>query len=296
MPSVPMLMPSATVIVPKMIDFPPAAAAPAPASRASASICMLQGVSMLQVEAMPTTVFLKSLSLKPTARNMERLGARSDPSCTLEEYFRRRLGVDMVGGGGQRTETGGKVRTERHVKPEGAAGQELDAQGAQRRTAARTQRRPGNRKNDRNGADSAAPASGTEILEGLASSAPRLSPFQAEHGNAHDRLTEPIRRRLGSAEDGEPQGARQIHPPQAVASRRRLRQQFLQIAAGLSAQPRMRNSGGKGGIRRRVSHQRRQRVPGSGRPLGWRGSGCARRCASHQSDEPAQDGSRAGGY
>src|SRR5664280_3016876 len=98
MPSVPMLMPSATVIVPKMMDFPPAASAPAPASRASASICMLQGVSILQVEATPTTVFLKSSSLKPTARNMERLGARSEPSCTLEEYFRRRLGVDMVGG------------------------------------------------------------------------------------------------------------------------------------------------------------------------------------------------------
>ena len=57
MPSVPMLMPSETVMVPKMMDLPPAASAPAPASRARPSMCMLQGVSMLQVEAMPTTVF-----------------------------------------------------------------------------------------------------------------------------------------------------------------------------------------------------------------------------------------------
>src|SRR5271165_5449630 len=97
MPSVPMLIPSATVMVPKMMDFPPAASAPAPASRARASICMLHGVSMLQVEATPTTVFLKSSSLKPTARSMERLGARSEPSCTIEEYFRRRSGLDMAG-------------------------------------------------------------------------------------------------------------------------------------------------------------------------------------------------------
>ena len=75
-----MLMPSATVIVPKMIDLPPAASTPAPASRASASMCMLHGVSMLQVEAMPTTVFWKSASWNPTARSMERLGARSAPS------------------------------------------------------------------------------------------------------------------------------------------------------------------------------------------------------------------------
>ena len=94
-----MLMPSATVMVPKMMDLPPAASAPAPASRARASMCMLQGVSMLQVEATPTTVFLKSSSLKPTARNMERFGARSEPSCTMEEYFRRRSGLDMAGWG-----------------------------------------------------------------------------------------------------------------------------------------------------------------------------------------------------
>jgi hypothetical protein len=44
------------------------------------SMCMLQGVTMLQVEAMPIMFFLKSLSPKPTARSMARLGARSGDS------------------------------------------------------------------------------------------------------------------------------------------------------------------------------------------------------------------------
>jgi len=80
MPGVPMLIPSETVIVPKITDLPPAASAPAAASRASWSMCMLHGVTMLQVEAIPTTGFWKSASLNPTARSMERLGARSGPS------------------------------------------------------------------------------------------------------------------------------------------------------------------------------------------------------------------------
>jgi hypothetical protein len=43
---------------------------------------------MLQVEAMPTMGFWKSSSLKPTARSIERLGARSLPSTTMEEKGR----------------------------------------------------------------------------------------------------------------------------------------------------------------------------------------------------------------
>jgi hypothetical protein len=50
-------------------------------------MCILQGVTMLHVEAIPTTGFLKSSSLKPTARSMERLGARSAPSTYIEEYL-----------------------------------------------------------------------------------------------------------------------------------------------------------------------------------------------------------------
>src|SRR5580693_2993850 len=92
MPGVPMLMPSDTVMVPKMMDFPPAASAPAAVARASWSMCMLQGVTMLQVEAMPTMGFAKSASPKPTARSMDRLGARSGPSTTTAEWARNEAG------------------------------------------------------------------------------------------------------------------------------------------------------------------------------------------------------------
>src|SRR5580658_3923778 len=88
MPGVPMLIPSETVIVPKMTALPPAASAPAAASRASASMCMLHGVTMLHVDAIPTTGFAKSSSPNPTARSMERLNERSGPSTTTEEWGR----------------------------------------------------------------------------------------------------------------------------------------------------------------------------------------------------------------
>ena len=42
-------------------------------------MCMLHGVTMLQVEAMPTCGFAKSSSLKPTARSIARLGAFGEP-------------------------------------------------------------------------------------------------------------------------------------------------------------------------------------------------------------------------
>ena len=66
MPSVPIEMPSEMVMVLKMIALPPAAFAPFSASSASLSMCMLQGVTLLQVEAMPICGFLKSSGLKPT--------------------------------------------------------------------------------------------------------------------------------------------------------------------------------------------------------------------------------------
>src|SRR6202011_104174 len=56
-PSVPIEMPSETVMVLKMIDFPPASSTPFPDSRASRSIWTLHGVTMLQVEATPMIVF-----------------------------------------------------------------------------------------------------------------------------------------------------------------------------------------------------------------------------------------------
>jgi hypothetical protein len=51
-------------------------------------MCILQGVTMLQVEAIPICGLEKSLRLKPTACNMARLAARSTPSTIFEEYNR----------------------------------------------------------------------------------------------------------------------------------------------------------------------------------------------------------------
>jgi hypothetical protein len=49
---------------------------------------MLHGVTMLQVDATPTIGFPKSASPNPTVRSIERLGARSGPSTTMEECGR----------------------------------------------------------------------------------------------------------------------------------------------------------------------------------------------------------------
>jgi len=66
MPSVPIEMPSDTVMVLKMIALPPASFAPFSDSSASWSMCMLHGVTMPQVEAMPMMGLEKSSGLKPT--------------------------------------------------------------------------------------------------------------------------------------------------------------------------------------------------------------------------------------
>jgi hypothetical protein len=63
MPGAPFEMPSDTVIVPKVVLLPPALSTAAAAARASLSMCMLQGVRLLQVEATPIAGFLKSASL-----------------------------------------------------------------------------------------------------------------------------------------------------------------------------------------------------------------------------------------
>ncbi len=88
MPLVPMLMPSEMVIVLKLTALPPASLAPLVACTANSSICMLQGVKSLPVEAIPICGFSKSSSSKPTALSMERAGARSLPSTTMDEKGR----------------------------------------------------------------------------------------------------------------------------------------------------------------------------------------------------------------
>src|SRR5262249_17307188 len=52
------------------------------------AICMLHGVTLAQVEATPTCGFSKSASLNPTARSMERAGARLTPSTMIRECSR----------------------------------------------------------------------------------------------------------------------------------------------------------------------------------------------------------------
>ena len=88
MPGVPIEMPSETVMVLNTTLLAPAASAPCAAASASLSMCMLQGVTIDQVEAMPTCALAKSWRWKPTGYNMARLGACSTPSTTTEEYGR----------------------------------------------------------------------------------------------------------------------------------------------------------------------------------------------------------------
>jgi hypothetical protein len=51
-------------------------------------MCILQGVTILQVEAIPIWFFLKSSLVKPTAWSIARLAALSAPSTTSEDQRR----------------------------------------------------------------------------------------------------------------------------------------------------------------------------------------------------------------
>ena len=53
-PFVPIDIPSETLIVLKIMDLPPELFAPSAAASANRLICILQGVTMLHVEAIPT--------------------------------------------------------------------------------------------------------------------------------------------------------------------------------------------------------------------------------------------------
>ena len=78
-PSVPMLMPSVTVITPKVCGMPPAARTAASTRSASGCSPALQGFIVLWPLAMPTIGLSKSPLSKPTARSIERLGERAIP-------------------------------------------------------------------------------------------------------------------------------------------------------------------------------------------------------------------------
>src|ERR1700727_3100189 len=97
MPGVPMEIPSDTVIVLKVTAFAPAPSAPAATRRVRSSICILQGVKLLHVDATPTCGFSKSASPKPTARSIDRLGACFSPSTTRREWRRVSTAADFLG-------------------------------------------------------------------------------------------------------------------------------------------------------------------------------------------------------
>src|SRR5580658_6521856 len=88
MPGEPIEMPSDTVMVLNKTPLPPAASAPATASRARSAICMLHGVMFAHVEAIPICGLVKSASWNPTARNIARDGACFTPSTTRREFSR----------------------------------------------------------------------------------------------------------------------------------------------------------------------------------------------------------------
>jgi hypothetical protein len=78
-PSVPIEIPSLTVMVPNICGIAPAPRTAASALCASWSRPALHGVIVLWALAIPTIGLAKSSSPNPTARSMARLGARWTP-------------------------------------------------------------------------------------------------------------------------------------------------------------------------------------------------------------------------
>ena len=79
MPSVPMEMPSLTVMVPKVWGTPPAARRAASTRRARPPMPMLHGVMVLWPFATPMMGLPKSSSLKPRARSIDAVGGAVVP-------------------------------------------------------------------------------------------------------------------------------------------------------------------------------------------------------------------------
>src|SRR5438270_10739357 len=75
-------MPSLTAIVTNSIGKPPASRTPTFARFANRSSGMLHGVTSFLLDATPTCALSQSASVIPTARNIARAGARSNPSVT----------------------------------------------------------------------------------------------------------------------------------------------------------------------------------------------------------------------
>ena len=80
----------------KLIALPPALLIPLVACAARSPRCILQGVKSLGDPATAICGFLKSSSVNPTARSIERAGARSSPSTTVEEWGRLFMSVMVI--------------------------------------------------------------------------------------------------------------------------------------------------------------------------------------------------------
>ena len=85
MPSVPIVMPSETAMVLNSIGVPPAARTPSFTDSASLRRWTLQGVTSVQVFAMPTSGRSRSASVKPAPFSIARAGARAIPFLSSSE-------------------------------------------------------------------------------------------------------------------------------------------------------------------------------------------------------------------
>ena len=83
-PSVPMVIPSLTVMVPNSKGVPPAAFTPSWTFWASLPRWTLQGVTLLARLATPIKGLSRSSGVSPMANSMARAGARSGPSVTSQ--------------------------------------------------------------------------------------------------------------------------------------------------------------------------------------------------------------------
>ena len=86
MPSVPMLTPSLTAIVPNSIGVPPAARIPSLTNSARRRWLKLQGIVSIHDVATPMIGRARSSSVKPIALSIARAGARSGPSVRRAEW------------------------------------------------------------------------------------------------------------------------------------------------------------------------------------------------------------------
>ena len=96
MPSVPIEIPSLTVMVPNSNGVPRASRTPCLTRAVSRLRCTLQGVTSLARLAMPTKGLLSAASSRPVARSMARAGVRAGPVVISRLLCLRLLGPGLA--------------------------------------------------------------------------------------------------------------------------------------------------------------------------------------------------------